>query len=162
MDKTDIYTNEQAVKIFCRVGKNRAAKGNPYKTCDYTALYGKGIDITTEIPKILIRENLLIGSTWLSMIDDSTGDVAQFNNKPLKWNGRKALCEDLTNDGLLLDYMSKFVDDLFSSGKIDGVKVTAAEIEELESANKEIETELADTADEQESDNPVDEMMKNQ
>lgn len=136
----DVINEEQGVKIRCKTVKNRLAKGNPFKTCNYYALYGKGIDGLSELPAVLTREGILSGSGWLyypdkdnmKKIPSSDGEVEA------KWNGKAKLTEFLRENTESVDFFTKLLDEKLSSGST-GKSVSTEEAKELEALNSEID-----------------------
>ena len=146
----DVINEEQGVKIRCKVVKNRLAKGNPFKICNYYALYGKGIDGTSELASVLTREGIISGSSWiyypdkenLKKVPSSDGEVEA------KWNGKGKFTDFLRENPEGLSFFEKLLDEKLSSGSA-GESVSAEEAKELEDMNKEIEaaaSEFSETA----------------
>jgi hypothetical protein len=135
----DVINEEQGVKIRCKTVKNRLAKGNPFKTCNYYALYGKGIDGLSELPAVLTREGILSGSGWLyypdkdnmKKIPSSDGEVEA------KWNGKAKFTEFLRENPESVDFFTKLLDEKLSSGST-GESVSTEEAKELEALNSEL------------------------
>lgn len=141
----DPIKEDDGVKIRCKVVKNRVAKGNPYKICNYYALYGKGIDGTSELGTVLVREGILRkAGAWLRFEDDN-GDILQVKTTngevEGKWNGNAAFVTFLRENPISRKYFEKLLDEKLVTGKV-GVSLDSDEIAELEKINKEIETSI--------------------
>lgn len=66
LDSSDPIKEDEGLKIHCSVKKNRLAVGNPYKQCDYYAIYGVGVDNLATLPKILEDTGVMrrAGAHW--------------------------------------------------------------------------------------------------
>lgn len=138
LEKADPITEDEGLKVRCRTQKNRYAKGNPYKVCDYIAIYGVGIDSVSELPDILEREGILSKSgSWYYWKDDN-GDNKVFDGQECKWRSRSVLVEELRDNDALRTELEEAIKKLQTSGKA-GVSVSAEEIQEIEQSNKELE-----------------------
>lgn len=139
----DPIKEEEGVKIRCRTIKNRVAKGNPYKMCNYYALYGVGIDGTAELGSVLVREGILTkAGAWIRYQDETTGDILKVPSDDGeiegKWNGIAKFTEFLMCNDCARVFFEKELDKKLSSGSA-GVNVSAEEREELEKLNSEID-----------------------
>ncbi|MNX77049.1 recombinase A [compost metagenome] len=66
LENGDGITDEEGLKISCRIGKNRVAKGNPYKAAKFTAIYGMGIDQVRGVALMAVENNLVEKSgAWI-------------------------------------------------------------------------------------------------
>jgi recombination protein RecA len=136
----DVINEEQGVKIRCKVVKNRLAKGNPFKICNYYALYGKGIDGTSELPSVLAKEGIISGSSWiyypdkdnLKKVPSSEGEIEA------KWNGKAKFADFLRDNPEGRTFFEKLLDEKLSTGTA-GESVSDEEMKELEEMNSEIE-----------------------
>lgn len=143
LDKADPITDDQGLKVRCRTQKNRYAKGNPYKVCDYIAIYGEGIDSISELPDILEREGILSKSgSWYYWKDEQGNNVVH-SGQECKWRSRSVLVEDLKANESLRSELEEEIKKLQLSGKA-GVCVSAQEMSEIEKANKELEELVGD------------------
>lgn len=138
----DVIKEEEGVKIRCRTIKNRVAKGNPYKMCNYYALYGVGIDGTSELGSVLVREGILAKSgAWIRYQDES-GDCLKVPSNEGdvdgKWNGAAKFTEFLRCNDCAREFFERKLDEKLSEGSA-GVNVSAKEREELEKLNSEID-----------------------
>lgn len=141
----DVIGEDDGIKVRCRVMKNRLAKGNPFKTCNYYAIYGQGIDGTSELATVLVREGILSKSGAWIRLNDESGDVikvpcdeTESGDIDAKWNGAAKFTEFLRNNPKTLEYFSKILDEKLAGGTT-GVSVSAEEIAEMEALNKEID-----------------------
>jgi len=136
----DVINEEQGVKIRCKTVKNRLAKGNPYKMCNYYALYGKGIDGLSELPAVLTREGIISGSGWLYYPDkDNMKKVPSSDGEvEAKWNGKAKFTDFLRDNPEAVEFFTRLLDEKLSSGSA-GESVSTEEVKELEDMNKEIE-----------------------
>lgn len=139
----DPIDEEDGIKIRCKVVKNRLAKGNPFKVCHYYALYGKGIDGTSELGTVLAREGILNKKgAWLRFEDESGEIIKVPSDKgeiEARWNGNAAFVNFLRENDSTKQYFEKLLDEKLATGKV-GVSLSREEIEEIEKA----EAQLAD------------------
>ena len=145
----DSISEDEGIKVRCKVVKNRVAKGNPYKMCYYYALYGKGIDGVSELGTVLSREGILQKKgAWLRYEDES-GDVMQVpslnGDIDGKWNGNAKFVEFLREDSAALNFFENLLEEKLRGG-LGGISLTDEEIEALreeeakqDEANKEDE-----------------------
>lgn len=136
----DVITEDQGVKIRAKVTKNRLAKGNPFKICNYYALYGKGIDGTSELASVLGKEGIVSGASWIYYPDkDNLKKVPSSNGEvEAKWNGKAKFTEFLRENPEGLDFFEKLLDERLSAGT-SGEAVSEDEMKELEKFNDEID-----------------------
>lgn len=140
----DPIKEDEGVKVRCKVVKNRLAKGNPYKICNYYALYGKGIDGTSELGTVLVREEILRKSGAWIRYEDESGDILQVKTEDGdvvgKWNGNSAFVNFLRESPMAREYFEKLLDEKLATGKV-GVSISEEEIAEIEKVNENIELE---------------------
>lgn len=93
----DPITEEDGGKVHVKTVKNRLAKGNPYKQCDYFYLYGIGIDSICCMPDLLEEAGIVEkkGSWYKWTNADKTID---------KVNSKSAFTELIRNDDKLRVY----------------------------------------------------------
>lgn len=138
----DPISEDDGVKIRCKVIKNRLAKTNPFKVCHYYAIYGKGIDNISELGAVLTRENILTKKgAWLRLENES-GDVIKVpSNKgevEAKWNGNANFVNFIREDEITRKYFEKLLDEKLSQGTVGGVSLSIEEIAELEKIESQI------------------------
>ena len=138
----DPIKEDDGIKVRCKVVKNRLAKGNPYKVCNYYALYGKGIDGVSELGTVLTREGILRkAGAWLRL-EDENGNLLQVETSEgkidAKWNGNAAFVACLRENPVTREYFEKLLDQKLATGKV-GVSLSREEIDELENLNSEID-----------------------
>lgn len=138
----DPIKEDDGLKIRCKVVKNRLAKGNPYKVCNYYALYGKGIDGVSELGTVLAREGILRkAGSWLRL-EDENGNLMQVPTSDgqvdAKWQGNAAFVKFLRENPVTREHFEKLLDEKLLTGKV-GVSISQEEIDELEQMNLEIE-----------------------
>lgn len=138
----DPISEDDGVKVRCKVVKNRLAKGNPFKVCHYYALYGKGIDSVSELGAVLSREGILTKKgAWLRLEDES-GDVLKVPTNDgeieAKWNGNASFVNFLRENDNTRKYFENLLDEKLATGKV-GVSLDIEEIEKLNKVNEEIE-----------------------
>lgn len=144
----DPINEEDGVKIRCKVVKNRLAKGNPYKICNYYALYGKGIDGVSELGTVLAREGVLTKSgSWLKLIDENDNLMQVKTSTGMvdaKWQSNAKFVDFLRENPVTRQYFEELLDEKLATGKVVGNSVSKEEIEELEQLNLEVETSVDD------------------
>ena len=154
IDAGDPIGVDDGVKINCKIVKNRLAKGNPYKQCQYYAVYGKGIDSVNELSIVLVREGILTrAGAWLKLLDNKGNvKVIELGGEKVecKW-GSKAIFTDAVKDSpLLLKYFEDEIDKLTYSGKIaSGLALSEEEIVDLENKDSLISSEMKDIDEEE-------------
>lgn len=139
----DPIKEEDGIKVRCKVVKNRLAKGNPYKMCNYYAIYGQGIDGTSELSSVLVREGILAKTgAWLRYQDES-GDVMKVpcndGETDGKWNGTAKFVEFLRENDSAREFFEKKLDEVLAGGDA-GVSLSAEEKAEMEELNKQIDS----------------------
>lgn len=139
----DVITEDDGVKIKCKVSKNRWSVGNPFKVCNYYALYQKGIDTTSELCSVLFKEGILLkGGAWFRYEDIETGDpkVLKINGEDIvcKWNGNAKVIECFRQYPEVEQFFVDLLKAKFNSGNV-GQDVSDEEKAELERMNQEIE-----------------------
>lgn len=148
-DKKDPIKNQDGIKVHNKAVKNRLAKGNPYKECNYYARYGIGIDSLLELPSVLERENIVrVSGSWFYYEDDKTGDPMTIAGVKCKFNGKKAFIKELTdNEKLRKFFEDKLYEELekgnISSQDMDVDDEAIKAAEELEEVGKKIDEEVA-------------------
>lgn len=139
----DPITEDDGVKVRCKVVKNRLAKGNPYKVCNYYALYGKGIDGVSELGTVLAREGVLTKSgSWLKLVDDNDNLMQVKTSTGMvdaKWQSNAKFVDFVRENPISREYFEKLLDEKLSTGKIVGNSVSKEEMEELEQLNIQID-----------------------
>lgn len=139
----DPISEDDGIKVRCKVVKNRLAKGNPFKVCHYYALYGKGIDGVSELGAVLAREGILNKKgAWLRLEDES-GDVLKVpcNDGEIeaKWNGNASFVNFIRENESTRKHFENLLDEKLATGKV-GVSLSIEEIEELSKLNQEIDS----------------------
>lgn len=146
----DPISEDDGVKIRCKVVKNRLAKGNPYKVCNYYALYGKGIDGVSELGTVLAREGVLTkAGSWLKLIDENDNLMQVKTASGMvdaKWQSNAKFVEFLRENPTARLYFEELLDEKLSSGKVVGNSVSKEEMEELEQLNINVETSIEEIA----------------
>ena len=138
LEKADPITDDIGLKIRCKVYKNRYAKGNPYKTCEYIAIYGQGIDSISELPGILEREGIFEKSgSWYAW-KDNNGNLRVHNGKECKWRSRTVLVDYLKNNPDFVSLVEEEIKKIQEKG-LGGISLDAEEISAIEEANKDLE-----------------------
>ena len=143
IESGDTITDEQGVKIKCKVIKNRLAKGNPYKTCHYYAIYGQGIDAVSELGTVLVREGILYRSgAWLKFLDENENIltvVDDYGNRiDGKWNGMKAFTNFIRENSHAREFFENIINEKILTGNT-GVAISMEEVIEIEEQNRKIE-----------------------
>ena len=138
----DPIKEDDGIKIRCKVVKNRLAKGNPYKVCNYYALYGKGIDGVSELGAVLAREGVLRKAGAWFRLEDENGNLMQVptsnGHVDAKWQGNAGFVNFLRENPVTREYFEKLLDEKLVTGKV-GVSISQEEIDELEQMNLEID-----------------------
>lgn len=145
LDKDDPIDESIGLKIVCKVIKNRFANGNPFKRCEYYAIYNKGIDNSLEIINILERNGIINKKgSWYSLTN-TKNEIIKIDNKECRWQGRKQLLHDFENSEDLKKYILNLMDNFIKSDNI-GISLSQEEInrikekeENLNNTIKEIE-----------------------
>lgn len=141
----DPISEDDGVKIRCKVVKNRLAKGNPFKLCNYYALYGKGIDGVSELGTVLTREGILRKAGAWIRYEDENGNLLQVkSNEGLidaKWQGNSKFIDFLRDNPSTREMFEKILDEKLTTGNV-GVSLSKDEIQELEQMNLAIEKEV--------------------
>jgi recombination protein RecA len=136
----DPIKEEEGVKIRCRTMKNRLAKGNPYKMCNYYAIYGKGIDSTAELGAVLMREGIVTKGTWIYFPSkENMAKIPSVNGEvDAKWNGIGKFSDFLREDAVARKFFEQKLDEALAGG-MTGQSVSEEEKAELEKMNQEID-----------------------
>lgn len=145
----DPISEDDGIKVRCKVVKNRLAKGNPYKMCNYYAIYGQGIDGTSELGTVLVREGILRKAGAWVRLENESGDIMQVETGSgkvdAKWNGNAAFVNFLRENPVAREYFERLLDEKLVTGKV-GVSLDETEITELEKLNSEIVDESSEEA----------------
>lgn len=123
----DPITEDEGIKVVCKVLKNRAARKNPFKTCEYFAIYGKGIDVVVELPTILEREGIIRKSGAWIYYEDDKGKPITVDKTEMKFGSKAKFSEWLKSSKAGVDY---FVN-LLNTIDVKGVSMTEDEVEAL-------------------------------
>lgn len=143
LEKGDPITEDEGMKVKCQIDKNRLAKGNPYVSTQYYAVYGIGIDKIVELPPILEDNGLVTKSgSWYKW---------ERNGVEEKVNSKAAFVDLLRSDKELLEFFESKLDGSYvqveqlSGEEIEKIKEedSTAE-EEIEVVDKSLEEEEAD------------------
>lgn len=142
VESGDPIKDEEGIKVKCKVVKNRLAKKNPFKTCHYYALYGKGIDSVLELGTVLPREGIVSkNGAWISYLDEE-GNVLNVpsNNGEVagKWNGKASFVNFLRENSEARELFESLLDKKLTGGST-GVSLSNEEIEHLSNLEKEID-----------------------
>lgn len=145
IEASDPISEEDGIKIRCKITKNRLAKKNPFKTCHYYALYGVGIDSVAELGNVLVKENIVRQKgAWISYTDKA-GVVLPIKTSEKeyngKWNGVKAFSTDIKEDVELREFFEKILNQYLITGRC-GKSLSADEIKEIESEENRMSKEL--------------------
>ncbi len=113
LEAKDGYDEEEAMKVQCRVRKNRCTYTNPYKKCQYIVKYGEGIDLIGEITNAACEQGILRKSGAWIFYEKDDGDcvvrdgvmvvqkdesVIQQDGVLMKWNGAAKLLAFFQNN----------------------------------------------------------------
>lgn len=139
----DVITEDQGVKVKCKVSKNRWATGNPFKICSYYAMFQEGIDTTSELCSVLTKEGILTkGGSWFRYDDAETGDPKVFKvgetDITFKWQGNNKVVECFRQYPEVEDFFVGLLKAKFATGKA-GQDLSDDEKLELEKMNAAIE-----------------------
>lgn len=86
LEKSDGITDDEGMKVSCRVAKNRVAHGNPYKACKYTAIYGKGTDRVRGVANMAIEAGVVEqGGSWIYY--PNKAQPATINGQEMRFQG---------------------------------------------------------------------------
>lgn len=144
----DVIGENDGIKVKCKVVKNRLAKGNPFKTCAYYALYGKGIDGTSELGSVLVREGIVNGAAWIYYPDKDSMKKVPTEDGEIdgKWNGKVKFTEFLRGDAKAREFFEGLLDEKLANGT-SGESLNKEEMEELEKINNQIDDSLEEFED---------------
>lgn len=144
VESGDPVKDEEGMKIKCKVIKNRLAKGNPFKTCHYYVIYGKGIDSVLELGTVLPREGIVNQSgAWIKYLDKEGKVLKVPSNKGEvagQWNGKANFVNFLRDNDDARKLFEGLLDKKLSDGAT-GISLSEKEVEELSKLEKDIETE---------------------
>lgn len=132
-------SEEDGLKVVCRVIKNRLARKNPFTTCEYYAEYGKGINTICELPAMLEREGILRRAGAYYYWDDENGQPLTINGQECKFKSKAVLVDALTNNTELREKLSEALNQRIMGGSIQQTQLSDDEV----GAIKELETTLA-------------------
>lgn len=69
------------------------------KVAEYTLNYMNGIDYSSDLVDICIKLGIIVqAGPWYSIIDIDTGEMLQFNNEDMKFQGKSKLIDYLNNN----------------------------------------------------------------
>lgn len=105
-------------KIKIKVVKNKVAP--PYKTAELDLFYSTGVDRIKELVDVAKAINVLNGTSWLTIINPSTGEVLKDKKgEEFKFHGTvkaiEAIKEDVTAGGELYDTIFDLVNEALRS-----------------------------------------------
>jgi recombination protein RecA len=152
IQSSDPIKKEDGIKINCKVVKNRFAKGNPYLTTDYYALYGQGIDSVIELPDILERAGIVRKSGSWYYYEDANGKPVVIDGTEMKFNSKTKFVEFLRSSQAARDVLNERLE----KADVKGRSLTDDEIKAIEAEDAAIQAEMAEMG---EDGNPVDEIM---
>lgn len=139
---------EDGVKITCRTIKNRIAKGNPYKTCSYYAVYGKGIDPVLELGTVLVREGIINRAGAWMKYEDSEGNVIKrdFGDGEIecKWNGNAAFTNFIRENANARKYFEDILNEYLKEGRLKGRSVSKEDIDKLKAIEENDDKDMED------------------
>jgi hypothetical protein len=125
IQSTDPISEDEGVKIHCRVLKNRSANGkNPFTQCDYYARYGEGVDNFVTFPQLLIDADIITGGSWIKYINK--------NGDELKWNGKNKFLQALKDDETLYKELQSVLNDKMNNGEIEVEAIPNEELKEIQ------------------------------
>lgn len=83
-------------QIKCKIAKNKIAA--PHKRATLDLYYEHGLNKVAELVNVAKAIGVLQGTSWLTLVDPSTGEVQRDDGKELKWNGKDKTVEALNDD----------------------------------------------------------------
>ena len=142
LEKTDGITDDEGIKVSCRVAKNRISKGNPYKAAKYTAIFGHGIDVVRGVALTAIENEIVQGSNWI-YYPDKDNCATLPDGELAKWNGMGKFVDYLRDNP---DFMNKIKSDIENKAKQGSIKTEQLSEEEVNAIGN-IEKELSEDSD---------------
>ena len=139
LEKTDGITDEEGIKVSCRVAKNRISRGNPYKAAKYTAIFGQGIDVVRGVALTAIENEIVQGSNWI-YYPDKDNCTTLSDGELAKWNGMGKFVDYLRENP---DFMNQIKSDIERKAKQGVIKVeqlTEEEVKSINDINQELES----------------------
>lgn len=134
LEKSDPITEDEGVKIKVKVVKNRFAKKNPYKTCEYLASYEEGITSLYILPDLLVEHGVMTKTgSWYNWLDEN-GEVRTINNEPARWRSKSLLVDFLKTNEKYFKYFEGLVE-----GSLTGTSLSNEEIKEIEERQRKID-----------------------
>lgn len=128
---------EEGVKIACRVVKNRLCKKNPYTTCEYYAIYGKGIDSISELPGILVDAGIL-RRAGAYLYWERNGDLLTVGGVECKFKSKTALVEAIKENEVLHQALVKALNESLTKGQVKTESLSEEEIAEIKQQEEQI------------------------
>lgn len=164
VEASDPITEDQGVRIRARVIKNSLAKGNPYKMCNYYAIFGKGIDGLLEMGAVLQREGILTKGGWVyypskedmkqvpchvvrttDKAGNTTMTPCESGFIDAKWNGIAKFMDYLMDNSEGIPFFEALLDEKLASGST-GISVSEEEQRELDKLNNNINSSESEVA----------------
>lgn len=127
IEASDPIKDDEGVKIHCSTKKNRLAIGNPYKQCDYYAIYGVGIDNLATLPKILEDTGVMrrAGAHWYYEEIPGSKKCKVIDGIECHFKSKDELVQALRNNKILADTLLAAV-----KNKYNGTDQSEEEIKE--------------------------------
>jgi recombination protein RecA len=138
LEKTDGITEEEGIKVSCRVAKNRVSKGNPYKAAKYTAIFGQGIDIIRGTALTAIENEIVQGANWI-YYPDKDNCATLPDGELAKWNGMGKFVDYLRDNPDFVTQLKLDIENKAKSGSIKTEQLTEEEIKAISKIDKDLE-----------------------
>lgn len=150
----DPIKEEEGIKVNCKVAKNRFAKGNPYTTTNYYAIFGLGIDTALELPDILERSGIVRKSGSWYYFEDAKGKPIVIDGVEMKFGSKTKFVEFLKKNPKAQSVLQAELD----KTEIKAISLSIEEIDEIKAAEDAVNASEAAVAMEGEG-NPIDDLV---
>lgn len=128
VEKADGITEEEGIKVSCRISKNRISRDNPYKAAKYIALFGKGIDRIRGLAEMAVDNEVVEQSgSWLYYPNKSSIATLPDGNLA-KWQSFAKFLDYIKENP---DFFLEIKDILENKSKSGAVKVNYLDEEEV-------------------------------
>lgn len=151
LENNDGITDEEGLKISCRIAKNRVAFGNPYKAAKYTAIYGQGTDRVREVATFAVDYEIVEKSGAWIYFPSKANPATLADGTEAKFQSKGKFIDALRDSkNGLYDTLRDLVEAKLAQGTLKLETLDEEEIKAISSFDKAVEEEMDIEEDDEE------------
>lgn len=140
VEKADGISEEEGIKVSCRIGKNRIARDNPYKAAKYIALFGKGIDRVRGLAEMAVdNEAVEQSGSWL-YYPNKANPITLPDGTPAKWQSFAKFLDYVKDNPDFFEEVKSVLENKLKSGALKVNYLDEDEVNEIKQQDASIES----------------------